>query len=257
MVPRNIEQDNELFEGKRYESIVSVYFKEVPMLWLSSLENKEKLLSYFEQIECVPSTKAVILYELNGSLDQKRYFELYDWWRESGIYSDAIRRIYNAIDQVMLRIVNSSKIFISVQSGKVILPFFTSNFACDYRIVADNLVVQNPAPKVGKVPNGACAYFLTRILGPTKAEDILLSSKGINAYELLRLKLVDKVVSFNKLSSAALDIAKKFSDKSDTSLVGVKRLVNYSLKDLKDYLEYENEQLIKIFNKTKPKNKRV
>jgi len=257
MVAQNIEQDNELFEGKQYESIVSVSFKEVPMLWLSSLEKKEKLLSYFDQIECVPSIKAVILHEQNGSLDQKRYFELFDWWRESKIDSNYIQRIYRAIDQVILRIVDSNKFFVSAQSGKVILPFFTSNFACDYKIVADNLVVQNPAPKVGRIPNAAGAYFLTRILGPTKAEDILLSSKDINAYELLRLKLVDKVVSFNKLSCAALDIAKKFSGKSSTSLVGVKRLVNYSLKDLKDYLEYENEQLIKVLNKTKSKNKRM
>ena len=253
MVTQNIEQDNELFESKQYESVVSVSFKEVPMLWLSSLEKKEKLLSYFEQIECEPSIKALILHEPNASLDQKRYLELYDWWRGSKINSNAIRRIYNAIDQVILRIVDSNKFFVSAQSGKVILPFFTSNFACDYRIVADNLVVQNPAPKAGRIPNAAGAYFLTRILGPTKAEEILLSSEDIKAYELLRLKLVDKVASFNKLSSAALDIAKKFSSKSATSLVGVKRLVNYSLKDLRDYLGFENEQLIKILNKTKPK----
>ena len=157
----------------------------------------------------------------------------------------------------MLRIVDSDKFYISAQSGKVILPFFALGFACDYRIAADNLVVQNPAPKLGLIPKGAGAFFLTRMLGPAKAEEILLSSEDMNAYELLQLKLVSKVVPFNKLRSAALEEARKFSGKSGTSLSGVKRLVNHSLGDLKDYLGFENEQLVQILNVMKPKNKSV
>jgi enoyl-CoA hydratase/carnithine racemase len=251
MATQHLEQDNEVFETKQYEGIVYLSLKEVPLLWLSNLEKKDILLSYFDQIESVPSIKVVILHEPNSSLDQQKYFELHDWWAQSKIDTNALQRIYRALDQTMLRIIDSDKVYISVQSGKVILPFFTLNFASDYRIVADNLIVQNPAPKIGLIPKSAGAFFLTRILGAAKTEEILLSSKELSAYELFRMKLVDKVVSFNKLRYVALETAKTYSTKSGTSLSGVKRLVNYSLKDLKDYLEFEDEQLLKILNTRK------
>jgi len=257
MATQRYEEDNELFEAKQYEGVVFISLKEVPLLWMSSLEKKEELLCYLDRIECAPAIKALVLHEPNRSLSQDRYFELHDWWTKSKIDPDAVQRICRALDQFMLRIVDSDKFYISAQSGKVVLPFFTSSFACDYRIVADNLVVQNPAPKVGLIPKGAGAFFLTRMLGPAKAEEILLSSEDIKAYELLRLKLVNKVVPFNKLRSSALETARKFSGKSGTSLAGVKRLVNHSLKDLKDYLGFENEQLTQILNVMKPKNKPV
>ena len=165
--------------------------------------------------------------------------------------SDEILRMCNALDQIMLGIIESTKFFILAQSGITILPFFTSGFACDYRIVGDNFVVQNPMPKIGLFPKGAGAFFLTRIVGSAKAEEILLSDKDMDAYQLLQLKLADKIVPFSQLRYAALETARTFSGKSGASLTGVKRLVNYSLKDLKDYLEFENEQLLQILNTIK------
>lgn len=251
MTPRDLDQDNELFEGKLSEDIVFVSFKEISLLWLSNLKSKEKLLSYFHQIERVPSIKTVILYEVHSPQRQEDYFDFYSLFTKSRIDSDEIFRMCNALDQIMLGIIESTKFFILAQSGRIILPFFTSGFACDYRIVGDNFIVQNPMPKIGLFPKGAGAFFLTRIVGSAKAEEILLSDNDMDAYQLSQLKLVDKIVPFGQLRDAALETAGTFSGKSVSSLIGVKKLVNYSLRDLKSYLEFENKQLLQILHTLK------
>jgi len=55
--------------------------------------------------------------------------------------------------------------------------------------------------------------------------------------ELLRMKLVDRVVPFNKLKQTAFELAQRYTCQPSSSLAAVKRLVDYSLKDLKYYLE--------------------
>ena len=118
MSTQHLEQDNELFEVKQYEDIIFVSFKEISLLWLSSLETKEKLLSYFDQIEFVPSIKAVVLHEPNSSLDQQRYFELHNWWAKSKIDSNALQRMYRTLDQIMLRIIDSDKFLLGLRAER-------------------------------------------------------------------------------------------------------------------------------------------
>ena len=255
MATQHLEQDTELFETKQYDDIIFVSFKEISLLWLSSLEKKQQFLSYFDRIERVPSIKAVILYETHSPQDQKSYSELYDLFAQSNIDSDAIIRMCNALDQIMLSIIESTKLYILAQSGRILLPIFTTGFACDYRIVGDNLVVYNITPEIGLPPKGAGGFFLPRIVGPARTEEILLSGEDMNTAQLLRLKLVDRVVPSDKLKEAALETAKNYTGQTGESLAGVKRLVNYSLKDLKSYLEYENEQLIHLLNLKKSKSK--
>ena len=256
MVAQKIEQENELFKSRQLKNIALVTFKTVSMEWLSSLEKKEKLLSYFDMLSDNSSIKSVILRSPNNSLDKKGFFEQFEAWSNAKIYNDTILRIFRAFDQIILRIVGSDKLFVSAQSGKVIFPFFGLSLACDHRIVADNFMVQNPESMVGLAPKGAAAFFLTRAIGSSKSMELLLAKKDIGAYELLRLKLVDSVAPFNKLRHTALETAKNLCSHSLTTLAGVKRLVNYSMRELANYLEYEDDEIFRTLSKLK-QNKRA
>ena len=57
---------------------------------------------------------------------------------------------------------------------------------------------------------------------------------------------MDEVVPANKLKERALSKVWEFAQQPRRSLSGIKRLMNYSLSDLKDYLDVENEILSKI-----------
>ena len=84
------------------------------------------------------------------------------------------------------------------------------------------------------------------MLGASRALEILLSEEEIPAWKALEFGIVDKLVSADELENAALETARKFARKPGTALAGVKRLLSYSMKDLADFLRFENEVLLRI-----------
>jgi len=57
--------------------------------------------------------------------------------------------------------------------------------------------------------------------------------------------IVDQVVPYSQLDLEAHKIALDFSKRSTRSLEGIKRLINYTIKDIQDYLEFESFELLK------------
>ena len=154
--------------------------------------------------------------------------------------------MYRAVDQYILKIVDLGKVVVHADSGKILSLFLNVSLACDYRVVAEDSVFQNPCLELGLVPKGGGAFFLSKMLGPSKAIEILLSGEDITAQEALRLGVVDMVVPLHELEEAALNVTRRFSHVPVTCLAGVKRLVSYSLSDLAPYLEQENHVLTTI-----------
>jgi enoyl-CoA hydratase/carnithine racemase len=124
--------------------------------------------------------------------------------------------------------------------------FLNISLACDYRIVADNTVIQNPCLEYGLVPKGGGAFFLSKIIGAAGAYRVMLSEDDISASEALKLGLVDEVVAFSELRDAAFKVAEDFARKPARSLRCCKRLLNYSLRELREYLEFETDELINM-----------
>jgi len=160
--------------------------------------------------------------------------------------------MYNAVNQFILTIMGFDKIVVHAGGGKVISLFMNTSLACDYRMVADNTVFQNPYLELDLVPKGGGAFFLSQMLGRGKAFEILLSGKDITAQEAMRLGIVDKVVPQAELEEAARKVAKSFARKPGRSLSGIKTLLSYSLKDLKDSLELENQLLLRMVGREVP-----
>lgn len=86
------------------------------------------------------------------------------------------------------------------------------------------------------------------MLGHGKAYEILLTSEGITARDALKLGIVDKIVPYYEFEDAVLNTAQNFAQKPYTSLSGIKKLLNYSLKDLEEHLRHENDLLIYVLS---------
>ncbi len=162
----------------------------------------------------------------------------------------------NAVDQFILKLREINQLVIHTDSGKVIPMFLNVILACDYRIVAVNTVFQNPCLRYGLAPKGG-AYFLYKFVGFSKAYEILLSEKDITANEALRLGLVDKVVPLSELQGEALKIAENFALKPTSSVRCIKRLLNFHLKDLEEYLAYESREIGDIIRLPRPRTKQI
>jgi enoyl-CoA hydratase/carnithine racemase len=139
-----------------------------------------------------------------------------------------------------------NKMVIHADIRKSIFLSLNVSLACDYRIVSDNTVFKNFHLDLGLAPKGGSPFFLTKVIGRGRAHKKLLSEEEISAQEALRIGIVDKVVDLSDVEELALKTAHQFAQKPAGALWGVKKLLNYSMRDLKDYLEFENEALFRI-----------
>ncbi|MCD4717746.1 MAG: enoyl-CoA hydratase/isomerase family protein [Desulfobacterales bacterium] len=241
-----LDQEHDFFSTKRHENIAVLSFKENLLIRSTDLEAKAALMEYIDLVSESDSIGVVVIIGSPEKTGRDEYLEFYRQLLELKLDRYAVLRMCHAVDQFILKIVDLNKMVVHADGGRIIPMFLNVSLACDYRIVADNTVFQNPCIELGLVPKGGGAFFLSRILGMRKASELLLSGEDITAQEAMRLGIVDKVVSLDALEEAALKIAQGYAQRRPRTLSGLKKLLNYSMKDLKDYLELENEVLIRI-----------
>lgn len=241
-----LDGDYEFFSAETVEDIILLRFKENLLVRATDLETKDTLFKFIGRISNQADIKVVVIVNSPQKTGCEEYIEFYRKVYESKLGQYALQRLYNSFDQFILKIVNLNKIVVHADSGRVIPLFMNVSLACDYRIVADNTVFQNPCLELGLVPKGGSGFFLSKMLGRTKAYEIMLSDEDMSAQEALKLGIVNEVIALEKLEEMSLDRARRFARKPASTLQGVKRLLGYSLKDLQDYLNLENEVLIGI-----------
>jgi 2-(1,2-epoxy-1,2-dihydrophenyl)acetyl-CoA isomerase len=234
------------FSAQGLGEIVELKFTSNPMLKLTDLQAKVELLDYLDMLCMNPDIRVVILHSNPEKSGREEYKTFYQNLLKSRVNRDALCRMYNAVNQFILKILELNQVTIHINSGEVIMMFLNMSLACDYRIVADNIVFQNPCHELGMIPKGGGAYFLSRRLGHAKAFEIMASCRDIQADEALALGLVNEVVPVEDLESRALEVAQLYIKNPSRSLVGIKRLLNFCMKDIREYLDFENREIMRI-----------
>ena len=247
MKHQDLNQENDFFTAKRADSVVMLTFKKKKLLPVTDWSTKTPLFNYLHEVSKSDGVRVVVVMDEPGRNPCEEYFEFHDLIMKGGIDKNALWRMYKAYDQFIIRIIESKKFFISVGCGEMILQDFNVALACDYRIIADDTVIHKPYLDLGLVPKGGGAYFFEKRLGHARASEILLSDKTMSAREALELGLTNEVAPHEALEDTALEKARYFSQKPAASLIGTKELLNYFLKDLEEYLDFENRTLVKIF----------
>jgi len=236
----------DFFSAEKTEDILILNFKEKPLARVIDLRGKKVLFDYLDFVSTCDEIKVVLMTGSPVKMGYDEFIKFYHQIIQLEWNQDQIERLYNAINQFVLKIAEFNKSVIHADSGNIILLFMNISFAFDYSIIGDNTVFQNPNLQLGLVPKGGGIFFLSKMLGSRKTSEILFSEKDIDAQEALRLGIVNKVVPVNNLKEAALSIAQKFAKIPVQYSSGIKKLLNYNISDLKDYLEYENTILRRV-----------
>jgi len=79
---------------------------------------------------------------------------------------------------------------------------FSMALACDFRIAADNAFFISSFAKIGTSGDYGGSYFLTQLVGPSKAKEIYMFSDRVQAAEALALGMVNRVVPDAELDAA-------------------------------------------------------
>jgi 2-(1,2-epoxy-1,2-dihydrophenyl)acetyl-CoA isomerase len=239
----NLESDFDFFKGEVIGSVLVLSFKDNFMFRATSLELKSTILDYLDQLSRTDAVKVLLVVSSPRKAGREEYCKFYNQVINSALDVSAVHKLFHAVDDLILKIKEVNQIVIHADCGNVLPLFLNISLACDYRIVADDTVFQNPCLEYGLVPKGGGAFFLSKILGAGGAYRIMLSEEDITAGEALKLGLVDEIVAFNELRDAAFKIAQDFASKPARSLRCCKRLLNFSFRELREYLEFETDEL--------------
>ena len=81
--------------------------------------------------------------------------------------------------------------------------------ACDWRIAADNARLGQPEVLLGIIPGGGGTQRLPRLIGASKAKEIMITGRQVKADEALAIGLVDEVVPATEVHERALAKARE------------------------------------------------
>lgn len=83
--------------------------------------------------------------------------------------------------------------------------------ACDMRIAAWEAKIGFTFIKLGLNPGMGSEYFLSRLVGPARTIELLMTGDMLTADEALRIGLVNKVVSSKELMGRVMELAEKLA----------------------------------------------
>ncbi|TDD26608.1 enoyl-CoA hydratase/isomerase family protein [Kribbella turkmenica] len=118
----------------------------------------------------------------------------------------------------------------------------------DYRIAAEDAKLGQPEILLGIIPGAGGTQRLSRLIGPSKAKDLIYTGRFVDAAESLSIGLVDKVVPAAEVYDAAVAWASQFSRGAALALRAAKEAIDSGLGvDLHTGLEIERQQFAALF----------
>lgn len=112
--------------------------------------------------------------------------------------------------------------------------------ACDLRIAAEDATLGQPEVLLGIIPGGGGTQRLPRLVGPSRAKDLIFTGRFVPAEEALLIGLVDRVVPASEVLSTATALAAQLARGSVTALKSAKETIDFGLgTDLATGLELE------------------
>ncbi|MFD9909057.1 enoyl-CoA hydratase/isomerase family protein [Streptomyces sp. NPDC059063] len=100
----------------------------------------------------------------------------------------------------------------------------------DFRIAADNAKLGQPEILLGLIPGAGGTQRLPRLIGPSKAKDLIFTGRQVKAAEALAIGLVDKVVPAAEVYEEALAWAGRLAKGPALALRAAKEAVDAGLE---------------------------
>lgn len=119
---------------------------------------------------------------------------------------------------------------------------------CDFRIAADNAKFGQPEINLGIIPGGGATQRLPRLIGATKAKELIFLGDIFDAATAEKLGLVNKVVPTDALLEEAQKLAKKLASKPAVAMRMAKTAINTGLNlDIASALTLETQSFVVAF----------
>jgi len=161
--------------------------------------------------------------------------------------TDEIVKIIQKGQSVFNKIENSEKPVIAAIHGACVGGGQELILACHMRIASDRTRFAQPEITLGIIPGFGGSQRLPRVVGPSRAAELILTGDLITPQEAYRIGLVNRVVSDGALIKTAREMGKKISRHGLPAIRTSMRAITRGLdKPLAEGLKIEEEEFRSI-----------
>lgn len=188
-----------------------------PPLNIISLEQREQLRRVFEELDADRNVRVIVLRSEGANFSS----------------GGNIRGFLDATPETLSKLAvniaapaRCTKPVIAANRGYCFGVGFELSLACDFRLVSETCLYSLPEQKLGQIPGSGGSARLQRMVGITRAKNLLMRSKRINAAEAVALGIATECVKDDLLESAIdalVDELRAFSPLAQRTL---KQLIN-------------------------------
>ena len=119
---------------------------------------------------------------------------------------------------------------------------------CDIRIAADTAKLSAAYTARGLVPESGGTWLLPRIVGWSKAAELLFTARTLTAADALELGLVSQVVPADQLADTAAALAAEIAANAPLAIRASKRLMRHAMtENLEDHVQRQYLALLPLF----------
>lgn len=160
---------------------------------------------------------------------------------------DAPTRVADSFKAVTDALVNVGCPSIAAISGYALGGGLELAMGCDFRVASPKARLGQPEILLGIIPGGGGTQRLSRLVGGSRAKDLIMTGRQIGAAEALAWGLVDRVSADNDVLAEALGLASELAAGPQLAVRASKRLVDDGLDtDLESGLAMEREAFVGI-----------
>ncbi|MEU7026845.1 enoyl-CoA hydratase-related protein [Streptomyces sp. NPDC046275] len=161
--------------------------------------------------------------------------------QESGTRNtmNTVRDHYNPIVRALT---GMAKPVVAAVNGVAAGAGFGFALAADYRVVADTASFNTAFAGVALTADSGMSWTLPRLIGPSRAADLLLFPRSISAQEAYELGIVNRLVAPEALAEEAAKVARTLAEGPTVAYAALKESLAYGADhSLAEALEKEDE----------------
>ncbi|HHX37244.1 MAG TPA: hypothetical protein GX717_04605 [Clostridiaceae bacterium] len=145
-----------------------------------------------------------------------------------------ILEFVNGFTRMAKQLINFSKPTICAAHGAVAGAGFSIVLACDITIAAENVRLMQAFGNVGLLPDSGSCYLLARIVGLSRAKELVFSRRMVEAEEAKSLGIVHQIVPLEELETTAMNLAEQYATGPTRAFALAKGIINASQESTLD-----------------------
>ncbi len=157
---------------------------------------------------------------------------------------DMKRFLWEGVHRIVLTLEDLDKPVIAAINGAAMGAGLDMAIMCDLRVCSDKAKLAESYILMGLVPGDGGAYFLPRLVGMSKALEMLFTGDVLSPKDALEIGLVNHVVPHDRLMEETMRLADRIASKPPLAIRMMKRAVYQAQGGtLRAHLDYISSQL--------------